>query len=103
MRLNPGIQKYRDGAKSATKAKATSDDAAIVTVSKKAPAKAGRGANSEKAEELEQAAAEAAAAADAAKEEEDLQKEIAAELASESAQTDQLVKPDVSPVNSTRD
>jgi RNA polymerase sigma factor for flagellar operon FliA len=89
MRLNPGIQKYRDTAKTATKAKASSKNAGGIT--------------GEKVAELALAAAEAADAAAAAREEEELQRQIAEELASESVQTDQLVKADFSPVNSTRE
>ncbi len=118
MRLNPGIQKYREGSKGKAKT-----DAAAET--KTAAAKAGateaagaalvKGSQAAKggkkstpigaadAVVLEKAVEEVAAAEAAAKEEEALQQEIAAELAAESQQTDQLVKADFSPTNSTRE
>ena len=95
MRLNAGIQKYRDGAKKNPQKKA-GPTAATTSKVKRTP-------NEVSHDELETAAQEAAEAEKQAKEEAELHAEIAAELAAEAAQTDQLVKPDYSPVNSTRE
>jgi RNA polymerase sigma factor for flagellar operon FliA len=106
MRLNTGIQKYRDGAKSNSKSKApvtvAGTQAANVTVSAKAK-KVTKESKESKSEALEQAAEELLAADAAAKEEAALQQEIALELEAEAAQTDKLVKADYSPTNSTRE
>jgi RNA polymerase sigma factor FliA len=112
MRLNQGIEKYRTAAKKT--AAPTKTDATKASGS--SPKNGNSGSNSSgskgsgtgkgKKEDLEQlkaAAAEAEAAAAAAAEEAALQKEIAEELEKESAQTNQLVKEDFSPVNSTRE
>jgi RNA polymerase sigma factor for flagellar operon FliA len=103
MRLNPGIQKYREGSKGISKAKASGPVEGALNPVISAKGKKAAGSKESKTEELEKAAAEMSAAEAAAREEEELQKEIAADLAAESAQTDQLVKPDVSPTNSTRE
>jgi RNA polymerase sigma factor for flagellar operon FliA len=114
MRLNPGIQKYRESEKgkpsssaskeAEVKAAASSKNAAGASkaTSAKAPKKGAKAAAEEK-ETLATAAEEAAAAEAAVREEAALQLEIAAELAAESAQTDQLVKADYSPTNATRE
>lgn len=93
MRLNQGIQKYRQTASGSAGKKAS-----------KAPAKgkdknAGAGA----AVAVEAAVEEVKAAEEAAKEEAELQKEIAEELEREAGTTNALVKEDFTPVNSTRD
>ena len=127
MRLNQGIQKYRESARSSDrsndKAKKpiaeTEKAVAVATGAKSAVAKnptpktspktaeKETKSNAKKAattvDEVNRAAEEAIAAAEAAKEEEALQKEIAAELEREASQTAQLVKEDFSPVNSTRE
>ena len=107
MRLNPGIQKYRENSKgAAAKTSAASTAPAAAAPAKgnsRKSAKVTKGARSGDAAELEAAAEEAMAAEAAKKEETALQLEIAAELAAEAAQTDQLVKADYSPVNATRE
>lgn len=129
MSLNQGIQKYRESIRNSNAAKAkTTAQAKSVAAAKVAAAKekepekeipkgkAGRppagasgksgnakNAKSTEAENVNQAVEEVVAAEQAAREEEALQKEIAEELAAESAQTDKLVKADYSPVNATRE
>jgi RNA polymerase sigma factor for flagellar operon FliA len=100
MRLNPGIQKYRESAKGKTSAASAPSSAAKP---KKAPPKGSPAAKAAAVAELAKSVEELAAAEAAAKEEAELQQEIAAELAAESAQTDKLVKADYSPVNATRE
>ncbi len=95
MRLNPGIQKYREGLNK-TPTPTESVDANVAIKAKRAPSEVDR-------DQLENAVTEVAEAEAKAREEAALQAEIAAELVAESAQTDQLVKPDYSPVNSTRE
>jgi RNA polymerase sigma factor for flagellar operon FliA len=116
MRLNQGIEKYRESAKRKTKASAATTPATPATTPAKG-AKAEKSAKADKseakaaakgkkdpeAEKLQTAAEEAAAAEQAKKEQEELQREIAEELEREAAQTSQLVKEDYSPVNSTRE
>lgn len=97
MRLNPGIQKYREGAKGASPASAPAAKKAAPPKTRKKDAGRADG------DELEAAAEEAVAAEAAQKEEAALQQEIAAELVAEAAQTDKLVKADYSPVNATRE
>ncbi|MGK5081707.1 FliA/WhiG family RNA polymerase sigma factor [Bdellovibrionota bacterium FG-1] len=109
MRLNPGIQKYRENSKAAKESKTS--PGTIAKSSKPLPGKVKKAEKGEKNktgteadDPVLQAAVEEAAAAEAAKlEEEALQLEIAAELVAEAAQTDKLVKADFSPVNSTRE
>jgi RNA polymerase sigma factor for flagellar operon FliA len=121
MRLNQGIQKYREtGAKAsaATKAKAappveaelaasehSAKKAPVAPPAKKVAAKpaAKAGADGAPVDPLQAAVAEKIAAEEAAREEEALQKEIAEELAREAGETAQLVKEDFSPTNSTRE
>lgn len=114
MRLNQGIQKYQSATKGkgkaakgeTAKAEAVKAEAANKGPEKKAakaaPAKASKKGPTE-AEKLEAAAEAAKAAEDAAREEAQLQQEIAEELAREATQTDQLVKADYTPTNSTRE
>lgn len=107
MRLNPGIQKYRES--TAKKGQANKANAAKETVASKKKAspsgakKEKNGSGNPDEERLAQAAEEAKEAADKAREEEELQREIAEELEREAAHTNALVKEDFSPVNSTRD
>jgi RNA polymerase sigma factor for flagellar operon FliA len=83
MSLNQGIQKYRENMrKNAKQAKDAAEQPKAAVA---------------------QAIEEVAVVNESLKEEEALQKEIAEELARDASQTDQLVKPDCSPVNSTRD
>jgi len=120
MRMNPGIQKYRENEKTGTSGakNAKSPQAAVASakaaVKKSAPkaaaretgktsAKEGVAAGAPTEEELSRSIEEVTAAEQAAREEAELQKEIAEELAAETKQTDQLVKADFSPVNSTRE
>lgn len=104
MRLNQGIQKYRESSSSGSKSRSNQNKNSEKHPEKnaKAPAK-GKKADAEQAALLEAAAAEAKAAEDAAREEAALQKEIAEELAREEAQTATLVKEDFTPTNSTRE
>ncbi len=103
MKLKQGIQKYKESDK-ATKAsvravpaskKAVTPDRglAVLPASKVVVAPP----------ELDGASEEFAAAEQAAREEEALKNEIQAELEADAVQTEALVKPDVSPVNSTRE
>jgi RNA polymerase sigma factor for flagellar operon FliA len=102
MRLNPGIQKYRDGSKTATKSKGPAETAAATPAAKGKKAATSAKKDGEAAA-LEKSAEEMTAAEAAAKEEAALQQEIAAELEAEASQTDKLVKADFSPVNATRE
>lgn len=109
MRLNQGIQKYREsssaGAKSKTKAAAEkpSDKNSERHTEKQPEKKLSKKAAAEEAKKLEAAAEEARVAEEAARAEAELQKEIAEELAREKTQTDALVKEDYTPTNSTRE
>ncbi|HAR41910.1 MAG TPA: FliA/WhiG family RNA polymerase sigma factor [Bdellovibrionales bacterium] len=114
MRLNQGIQKYRDANRTSS-AKASSTDSkkkpASAAKEKGSAAKAAKPVKPERPErketlspeEVKLAAEEIQAAEIAAREEAELQKQIAEELEQEASQTAQLVKEDFSPVNSTRD
>jgi RNA polymerase sigma factor for flagellar operon FliA len=119
MRLNQGIEKYRSAAKTerskAPEAKSAAPRGASST-SKPSSGNSGRDSDSksgpksgksvakkEDVEKLKTAVEETAEAEALAAEEAALQKEIAEELEKESAQTNQLVKEDFSPVNSTRE
>lgn len=95
MSLNQGIQKYRESARSKPAAKAA-------RATEKSSAKTAKG-KSETPDVVAAAVDEQKAAEEAAQEEAELQKEIAAELEREAAQTSTLVKEDFSPVNSPRD
>ena len=95
MSLNQGIQKYRENLKKSAKANpkpkgSTERKSSGATVS-------------DSESPIEAAIEEKQRAEEAAREEEALQKEIAEELAREASQTEKLVKPDCSPVNSSRD
>jgi len=112
MRLNQGIQKYRDAgrtqnAKTSRDAKNGSDTESrkkpATPVKEKAPAAKAAKKSQLTPEEVKQAAEEIKAAEQAAREEAELQKQIAEELEREASQTAQLVKEDFSPVNSSRD
>jgi len=124
MRLNQGIQKYRESTRSDSRpvknASPAKTSAAKETPAKEQPTKEHkekeqaknlktpqRAAKTTKPaatmEDVNKAAEDIIAAEEAAKEEAALQKEIAAELERESAQTAQLVKEIFSPVNSTRE
>jgi RNA polymerase sigma factor for flagellar operon FliA len=95
MSLNQGIQKYRENAR-----KENSKNQREAAEKKKKTLEQPK----QKIEQaLDEVAAADKAASEEAKAEEALQKQIAAELEIESAQTSQLVKEDFSPVNSTRD
>lgn len=102
MRLNQGIQKYRESSRSSNGSK-TKTTAGKTTSSKATKVAAKGKKNEQDAEILESAVEEAKTAEEQAREEAALQKEIAEELAAEAGQTDQLVKGDFSPVNSTRE
>jgi RNA polymerase sigma factor for flagellar operon FliA len=117
MRLNQGIEKYRSAAKTerskAPEAKAAAPRSSGATASKPNSGNSGRDSDSksgpkkstkkEDVEKLKTAVEETVEAEALAAEEAALQKEIAEELEKESAQTNQLVKEDFSPVNSTRE
>jgi RNA polymerase sigma factor for flagellar operon FliA len=99
MRLNQGIQKYRESSRTGTsKKKVDSPEKAT-----KASAKSKSGTGATTTDTIEVAVEEVVAAEEAKREEEALQREIAEELEREAAQTNQLVKEDFSPVNSTRE
>lgn len=107
MSLNQGIQKYRENArKNGRQSDTVASSAAAKKTSKKAQStqstKNGKDASPE-AQELANAVEEQEAMEAKAREEAELQKEIAAELEREAAQTSTLVKEDYTPVNSTRD
>ncbi len=98
MSLNQGIQKYRESVKGTQgKGDPNRPDKSSALKSKKGKDKDGL------PQVVASAVEEAVAAEEAAKEEAALQKEIAEELEREAAQTESLVKADVSPVNSTQD
>jgi RNA polymerase sigma factor for flagellar operon FliA len=106
MRLNQGIQKYKESSRSGAAKTAAAKAKAAAAPGK--GGKGGKGARDPKGAkhgdtQLEAAADEAKAAEDAAREEAALQKEIAEELEREAAHTNALVKEDFSPTNSTRD
>jgi len=122
MSLNQGIQKYRESARKAAaakpkKAEKSGDSKAEKNEKVEKAAKAAKAAAAEPASrkggaatkavpaptDVEDSITERAAADAAAKEEAELQREIAEELEREAAHTNQLVKEDFSPVNSTRD
>lgn len=105
MSLNQGLQKYRDASRSKTKAndKPKKETKATSAATKPAPAKGKQKGKAVVPEELDRALEEKLAAEAAAKEEAEMQKEIAEELEREAAQTNALVKPDISPTNSSRD
>ncbi len=116
MRLNQGIQKYKESSRSTKKAaEKTPTTAARAAAAKVPPAKApgkksakGTPPVAEPAENIEvgdvtKAVIEIAVAEQAAREEAELQKEITEELARESVHTNQLVKEDFSPLNSSRE
>jgi RNA polymerase sigma factor FliA len=114
MRLNQGIQKYKETSRTATakeKANATKEVTKETKIGKKASGataqdtekKNGKAVAAGAQTGVDEAVAEVLAAEEAKREEEALQREIAAELEAESAQTNQLVKEDFSPTNSTRE
>lgn len=124
MKLNQGIQKYRDTARKTSGSSSTAKAAvapppkgngkgaekALDKPEKKAPrhgsgatVKDGKRAADATPNAVDDAVQEVLAADEAKREEEALQKEIAEELAREAQQTNQLVKEDFSPVNSTRE
>ncbi|HUP56940.1 MAG TPA: FliA/WhiG family RNA polymerase sigma factor [Bdellovibrionota bacterium] len=129
--MNQGIQKYKESSRSAKSSSQAgkSDEKAAAPVKapgkspKPVPPKGGTRASAKKVEpamvskkagkaaeepklevgEVTKAVIEIAVAEEAALAEEALQKEIAEELARESATTNQLVKEDFSPLNSSRE
>jgi RNA polymerase sigma factor for flagellar operon FliA len=106
MRLNQGIQKYKESTKTKRAVPAESSvakPAASAKAEKKPASKAKSKTGSPEDAKLETAVEEARAAEEAAREEAALQAEIALELEREAAATNALVKEDYSPVNSTRD
>lgn len=112
MRLNQGIQKYRDSSSNGKGKSAGAPKAADATEDSedvKAPASAkSSGSKSPKAKKdgpatLAADVEEQKAAEEVAREKAELQKEIADELARESADTSKLVKDDYTPTNSTRE
>ncbi len=113
MRLNQGIQRYKESSKAASAAKGSKGTPAKAAAAsskekekekkKSALAKNGKAAKVEAPAELETALEEAKVAEDKAREEAELQREIAMELEREAAHTSSLVKEDFSPVNSSRD
>jgi RNA polymerase sigma factor for flagellar operon FliA len=112
MRLNQGIEKYRTAAKGASAEKSVpattnkdgkSGGSNSGPKSGAKPGKVGKAVKPEDVEKLKSAVDEAAEMEAAAAEEAALQKEIAEELEKEAAQTNQLVKEDFSPVNSSRE
>jgi RNA polymerase sigma factor for flagellar operon FliA len=121
MRLNPGIQKYREGsrnngngnkkpaAEKTEPAKKAAPQAGATSAASRAkkpatgPARKQPPAGATVDPKLDEAAAELIAAEQAAAEEERLRKEIAEELEREAAQTNKLVKEDASPTNSSRE
>jgi RNA polymerase sigma factor for flagellar operon FliA len=102
MRLNQGIQKYRETSRSTAPKKNTEKGADAPSKNGKVTAKS-KGAGATTTDTIETAVEEVVAAEEAKREEEALQREIAEELERESAQTNQLVKEDFSPTNSTRE
>jgi RNA polymerase sigma factor for flagellar operon FliA len=118
MRLNQGIEKYRSAAKTERSKAPETKSAAAPRSSGASSAKSNSGnsgrdsdsksghkksAKKEDVEKLKTAVEETVEAEALAAEEAALQKEIAEELEKEAAQTNQLVKEDFSPVNSTRE
>lgn len=115
MRLNQGIQKYKEtsrntaakgkaaAAKEPVKASKKATGAVVAQDPEHKAAKGGAAQAATTSGGVDEAVAEVLAAEEAKREEEALQREIAAELEAESSQTNQLVKEDFSPVNSTRE
>ncbi|MCM2324725.1 MAG: FliA/WhiG family RNA polymerase sigma factor [Oligoflexia bacterium] len=107
MRLNQGIQKYREserngGGKEKSAATPASTPRTPAKSTPKATSKSKKGEPTE-LERLEAAVEAVKEAEEAAREEAAIQKEIADELAREQAQTDKLVRGDISPVNAPRE
>ncbi len=104
MSLNQGIQKYRENLKKIAKASADSQ-LNQGGKSRTHPTKTSEKPKDQSEQKISvgEAIEERQLADQAAQEEEALQNEIARELALEANQTENLVKPDCSPVNSTRD
>jgi RNA polymerase sigma factor for flagellar operon FliA len=108
MSLNQGIQKYRENLKKLAKEDAESklNPSEKARGGKLKPASTAASATANPRENqtsVSDAIEDRQAADQAAQEEAALQQEIADELAREASQTEKLVKPDCSPVNSSRD
>jgi RNA polymerase sigma factor FliA len=99
MKLNQGIQKYRE----TERGKGRSRSASARSTKGVAQTSHTNAVVEPTPEVVAVAVDEKIAAEEAAREEENLQREIAEELEREAAQTSQLVKEDFSPVNSTRE
>ncbi|MCM2277220.1 MAG: FliA/WhiG family RNA polymerase sigma factor [Oligoflexia bacterium] len=100
MRLNQGIQKYRESESSKAKGKAATAASPAKSSTRAGSKKKGEPTELERLEAAVEAVREAE---EAAREEAAIQKEIAEELAREQAQTDALVRGDISPVNAPRE
>ena len=99
MKLNQGIQKYRQSSKTSSNGKKTN-----TSVKESKPHKSTSSAEIEADRaRLAEATRAAEMAEQIAREEAEIKKEIAEELAREEHATDKLVKNDLSPVNSTRE
>lgn len=99
MSLNQGIQKYRENVRKEAK-KNGARKADELAQQRKQQLESQGDSEKVKAQAVE---ADAGGMSESVKEEEALRKEITEELEREASQTDQLVKEDFSPVNSTRE